>query len=447
MPTETASAIAKSPLARTACCALWLVLFCGARIEAQLATPPDSSARHSATTLTLGGMAFGVLTRAAPAYNGESLTELQLVQPVLAIGVARNSWSFVGMANAEGFTLKRGELNAGIYGEGYVDRRHPHTLVHEAMLTWMPRTPRDVTNGSSLAFSLSAGRGFVPFGSDDPMMRPLEKYPVNHHHAQILERMQAIAATRLTRGARSAAVEVAIFNGDEPAGPFHGPRWNRFGDSWAIRGTIQPGRQLELSVSEARVTSPELQQGGAFNHRQRHASIRFDRAPTRPGTRYLLAEWARTDERTNGLRAFRYHSALLEAGYGWRGATAAMRIEQTDRGEEGRLADPFRAAVGHVDFQILGVTQWSVATVALQTPSIARPFPVARIAGFVELSQARPRSLRLPSAFEPAAFYGADRIWSVSAGIRVHAGFMRHRMGRYGVMGAVDHTGTKHHGT
>lgn len=444
MPTPPIGRIANTPLANAVQRALWLVLFCSGSVGAQAASVSDSPAGHTKTRIALGGMAIGVLTRAVPAYDGRTFTELQLTQPILSVGIARSSLSFTGMANAEGYTLQRGELNAGIYGEGYVDRRHPHTLVHEAMLTWMPRAPRPTDRNTSFSFSFSAGRGFVPFGSDDPMMRPLEKYPVNHHHAQILERIQAIAALQVARGRQSLALEVAAFNGDEPAGPFHGPRWNRFGDSWAVRGTLRPVQQVELSLSEASVISPELQQGGAFDHRQRHASVRVDGVSATPGSRYLLAEWARTDERTNGRTAFRYQSFLGEGAYGWRGAILAARIERTDRAEQRRLADPFRAPVGHVDFQILGVTQWTVGTVAMQSPPV-RLFSSLGIAPFLELSRAAPVPLRRPSAFEAKAFYGDDRLWSVSAGIRLHAGSMRYRMGRYGVMSGVDHPGIRHH--
>src|SRR5947207_3223447 len=79
----------------------------------------------------------------------------------------------------EGLTLQRGELSTGAFGEGYVDRRHPHAYVHELM-AGVESADRSVDA------SLFAGRGFVPFGSDDPMVRPMEKYPVNHHLAQIL---------------------------------------------------------------------------------------------------------------------------------------------------------------------------------------------------------------------------------------------------------------------
>jgi hypothetical protein len=38
--------------------------------------------------------------------------------------------------------------------------------------------------------------------------------------------------------------------------------------------------------------------------------------------------------------------------------------------------------------------------------------------------------------FVPREFYGASALWSLSAGVRLHAGAMRARMGRYGVLAA-----------
>ena len=422
-----------------------------ARVVAAQSAPLADSVTKTATIQTqLGVMATGVLTSASPAYNHRTFTEVQLIQPVLMASLRLRSVTLLGSLNAEGYTLERGELNAGIWGEGYVDRRHPHTLVHEAMVTW--QSPTLLRGGpsapASLAVSLAAGRGFVPFGSDDPMMRPLEKYPVNHHHSQILERIQIIGAARVTRGQQAITLEGTRFNGDEPAGAFHGPRWSRFGDSWSIRATGQLRRGLELSASEAGIVSPELQQGGAFDHRQRHASLRFARPNDRGDARYILAEIARTDEIANGKTAFQYRSALLEAEYGWRGAAAALRFERTDRGEQTRLADPFRAPLGHVDFQNLGVTQWRVVTVALKAPPlhlVHRSFRT-NVGPFVEVARAVPTPRNRPTVFEPADFYGASKLWSVSVGMRIHAGAMRARMGRYGVLSDLPSGADMNHG-
>ena len=106
--------------------------------------------------------------------------------------------------NAEGLTMERGELSTGAFGEGYVDRRHPHTYLHEAVASGLGALgPLDV-----LAQRRDAGS--PPFGTDDPMVRPFEKYPINHHLAQILERAMVTGAVRVGsrhrwRGARSAA--------------------------------------------------------------------------------------------------------------------------------------------------------------------------------------------------------------------------------------------------
>ena len=69
-----------------------------------------------------------------PALLGRDATEGYLTQPNVLGVLRRGPLTLTGTLNFEGYTLRRGELNAGIYGEGYVDRRHPHTLVHEVML-------------------------------------------------------------------------------------------------------------------------------------------------------------------------------------------------------------------------------------------------------------------------------------------------------------------------
>ena len=47
--------------------------------------------------------------------------------------VPRGTSAAVLTLDFEGLTLDRGQLNPGAYGEGYADRRHPHTYLHEAM--------------------------------------------------------------------------------------------------------------------------------------------------------------------------------------------------------------------------------------------------------------------------------------------------------------------------
>ena len=154
--------------------------------------------RHEPTADTarahLGAMATGLLTTANPALLGRRYTEGYLTQPNLMGDAAWGPLRVTGTLNVEGYTLRRGELNAGMYGEGYADRRHPHTLVHEAMLAI--GTP----SRAGVRVTLAGGKGFTPYGTDDPMMRPFVKYPVNHHHAQIIERVLVMGAVQVARG-------------------------------------------------------------------------------------------------------------------------------------------------------------------------------------------------------------------------------------------------------
>jgi hypothetical protein len=154
----------------------------------------------------------------------------------------------VATINLEGATLRRGEINPGGYGEGYIDRRHPHTYLHEAMLGAL-------TSRVRVGASLLVGTGVVPFGSDDPMVRPFVKYPVNHHIAQVMERVLVVGTLRLA----PVALEVARFNGDEPEGPSDWPNAGRAMDSWAARLTALT-LGVELRERRARA-SPEFATG------------------------------------------------------------------------------------------------------------------------------------------------------------------------------------------
>lgn len=108
--------------------------------------------------------AIPLLTRADPTAGGTAHTQLVLTQ-VLAmarIGFWKGRSELNAAFNGEGITMADGELNTGANGEGFVDRRHPHAFVHEVMLTGRGAV-------GPLAYSASAGRGFAPFGTDDPM--------------------------------------------------------------------------------------------------------------------------------------------------------------------------------------------------------------------------------------------------------------------------------------
>jgi hypothetical protein len=397
----------------------------------------------------VGAQAVASVTRLTNAVDGRTRTEGYVSQPAV-MGHATlldGHLALTGTLNFEGLTLRRGELLGAVYGEGYVDRRHPHTLVHEAMVALQG-------GGERLRVSLAGGRGFVPFGTDDPMTRPFERYPVNHHLAQILERVVAVGAVRVPR----VLLEGATFNGDEPAGPYTAPRWRRFGDSWAARLTVTPANAgVEVQGSLASVRSPENPDGGGLDARKWSASARWASgaplgggAPSLgPGT-YALVEWARTDWMRGGERVrvagYRDGSVLAEAGVRRAGVELVARAERTDRLEEDRLVDPFRTVRPAPDVSTLGVTQWHVFTLGAARP-VAASLGAAgglRASPFVELSALTPRAAVPRAVFDPVAFYGARRLWALTAGVRLGVGTLHPRMGRYGAAAAPHTPGAAH---
>jgi hypothetical protein len=369
----------------------------------------------------LMAQAIPVVTHVTHGAGSTDLTEGYLAQ---AAAMARGSLigghlQLAGTFNAEGLTMKRGELSTGAFGEGYVDRRHPHTYLHEIVATGLGRL-------RALSYSASVGRGFVPFGTDDPMMRPFEKYPINHHLAQLLERPMAIGAVRW----RGAIVEGSTFAGDEPTSPSSSPHLRRFGDSWSVRGTVLPLRGVELQGSYARVASPEEPRGFGLDQRKRSVSGRY---LSPDGARYLLAEWERTVEidPARDAEAFAYESALAEGALSIGPVSVALRVEQTDRPEEERLADPFRTPRPATELAIAGITQWRSVTAAVTLPGATlgpvRGYP------FVEVERLTARKRVATSVFDPRQFYGSDAPWMASVGVRVRLGAAHARMGRYGV--------------
>lgn len=398
---------------------------------------PDSGIRVSPFVWYLG--ATPLLTHATPTAGGRRLTEGYVAHPVamLHASTPRGGLSLQAMLNGEGLTLQRGELATGVFGEGYVDRRHPHAYLHEIVLT-------GATRAGPVRLSASAGRGFAPFGSDDPLVRPFTKFPVNHHHAQLLERLVAIGAVRVG----PLTGEVGTFNGDEPLGPGAEPRWGRFGDSWATRLTWRPARALsgvgalEVSGSFAAVRSPEdPDRIIGLDQRKWHAGVRLER-PTRVGTLYALGEWAYTTELDEGRPVFRYRSVLGEAALCGRRVHAALRLERTDRHEATRLEDLFRIPVPHDDVSIIGMTRWSTATVRLGTAPWTAG--MLRATPFVEGTLASPEDRIARAAFQSHGFYGSRQLWLLSTGVRLGVGAPHARMGRYGAAtaSAASHVGT-----
>jgi hypothetical protein len=376
--------------------------------------------------VTVGAHAVGLATHATPAMSNESLTEFYLTQPVVMVHAQRGPLQLDGMLNLEGLTLRRGELNAGVWGEGYMDRRHPHTYLHEAVFTVGAQAL-----GNQL--SLSAGRGFAPFGTDDPMTRPFVKYPSNHHLSQILERIVVSGAVR--RGPFIG--EAGLFNGTEPVDPEDLGDVGRFGDSWSARATLVPRPWLELQASYAEVTSPENVFGGGLDHRLWNASARIEQ-DVRGHQLYALLEVGETAEGRNGLYVYFFDTVLAETAV-QRGAwQIAARFERSQRPEEERLLDLFRSIRPATDNSILGVTRFTSGTLQV---AHKRGFGRFTLQPFVEVVRVYAEAMEEFPVLSPRDLYGKSDLWSFSFGIRSNVGTWHTRMGRYGAarMAAVQH--------
>ena len=372
--------------------------------------------------LKLSVQAIPSLTSVDPIPGRGTLTEARVVQPVVMLhaDALDGHLRLTGTLNLEGETIPHGELTPGGWGEGFNDRRHPHTYAHELLLSGIDLLGR--LDGGAVV-SVTAGKGFVPFGSDDPMSRPVLRYPVNHHLAQILERAGVQVGVRVG----PAALEAGLFNGDEPERPGQWPRVSgRFGDSWSARATLMPIRGIELSLSRAKVHSPEHRPGAGTDAWKWHVAARLDRA-VGGGRLYALGEWARTEE-AEGFFAFR--SLLGEAAWTAGGHRPYYRFEQSDRPEDMRELDLFRSVRPHLENSILGTTRFTLHTLgygygfrAAQTRLEVRPF--------IEGTIGRARNID-GGLLTPQLLYGNTTIRSLSTGVRLMWQMAGHRMGRYG---------------
>lgn len=383
---------------------------------------PSLAQAQSSPWIRLGAHGVLLYAYADPVPRGRTLGEVRLVQPTLMAhaGAFSDRLRFVGTLNLEGQTIPNGALTPGAWGEGFIDRRHPHTYAHELMLTAEHRLSAPL---GGIRTVLSVGKGFVPFGTDDPMVRPAARYPVNHHLAQILER--AVASAKV--GAGPVAIEVGLFNGDEPERAGQWPNVRRFGDSWSGRVTVLPQESLELQASFADVHSPEHRLGSGTDQHKWSVSARWD-GPLGGSQVYGLAEWARTSEAEG---TFVFHSLLAEGAWTTARSRLHYRFERTERPEEERTLSPFRSVRPHFEDSIHGITRWTIHTAgygfALQgAKKGVRGMP------FVELSYGRMAQVG-GGVFDIERFYGRTSFWSLSAGLRVDLGMTMHRMGRYGV--------------
>jgi hypothetical protein len=369
----------------------------------------------------VGAQAAAVWEWADPVPGGGSLDEIRLVQPAIHLHAgALDRLRLVAMLNLEGLTIPNGELAPGNWGEGFVDRRHPHTYLHELILAADDVLGRMDGNAR---VSISLGKGFAPFGTDDPMVRPFVRYPVNHHLSQILERAVAIAAIRTRR----AAGELGLFNGDEPERPGQWPRvGHRFGDSWAARLTLFPVEPLEIQGSHAEVRSPEHRPGAGTDQSKWSLAARWS-GPVQGRPFYAMVEWARTSE-AGGF--FVFHTLLAEGAWTLGRQRLQFRLERTERPEEERIS-AFRTLRPQIENSVLGITRWTVQTIGYELDAIhGRELGLRPL---VEISYGRIAKVG-GGLFDVRDLYGGRAFWSLTAGVRLGLGQSPHRMGRYGAL-------------
>ena len=353
-----------------------------------------------------------------------SASELYLTQPAAMFNLETRGSRVVlrTTLNFEGIAQEDGEITPGAWGEGFIDKRHPHTLLHEAMLSvnfW------DVAGG---ALSLSAGKGFAPFGTDDPMARPVVKYPTNHHLSQILERWTANVA--YLRSGWS--VEAGIFGGTEPDGPYDFSNIESFPNSWSARiaRRLDGGGTLaawELSASYANVV--EEHDGAERTTKLMNAAIRHQHMHDWADM-YFLIEASRADPRFDES-----WWSLLGEGYLGLGAHRPYgRLELATRPEYVRRGAPGTDASFRYDHDAhpTGATRWFIATGGYQYRVSA--YPVG-ILPFVELQFANAANER--GTVSATELFGTQNLWSLNLGLRMYFGGGPMRMGSYGVLDAM----------
>lgn len=392
---------------------------------------------HDMAMASLGGgwklmgmaQAFPITTLGEPFDDDAPLSdqELYLTQPAVMLNVEGPGSRLVlrTTLNFEAETQPEGEYTFGGWGEGFLDKRHPHTFLHEAMLSL------NLWEAPGGALSLSAGKGFAPYGTDDPMSRPTVKYPTNHHLSQVLERW-TLNGVYLHRSGLS--LEAGLFGGAEPESPSDLENIESFGDSWSARVTQRfgagfgPFAPWEVSGSYARVEEAHHEAktvthlwNAALRHEQRYGL----------GELYTLLEASRSEpEGTEDG----YYALLAEAqlGLGRAGSHRPYyRVEYSTRPEYERGGE-----VGSENFfrydhdsHSAGSSRWLINTVGYGYDATSLPLSLRP---FVELQHSRVWGER--GGIRPETLFGGNRLWSLSTGFRVFLGGGPMRMGAYGVL-------------
>ncbi len=377
-----------------------------------------------------GWMALG-MAQAFPAITltlpGEDNTPLDgvgvyLTQPALMFNVESPGSRAVLRAtiNLEGLTQPQGEVTYGAWGEGFIDKRHPHTYLHELMLSL------NLSGDENAGWSVSAGKGFAPYGTDDPMMRPVLKYPTNHHLSQILERWTV--STAWTR--KQWSIEAGVFGGNEPTSPTDLSNIESFGNSWSARVTHRVGSGVmgawpwEFAASFGRVqedhdaeTTITNLYNLAIRHERDHGSFHA----------YGLFEASLS----NPNHGDGYFSILAEGSLQRGRHKPYARIEIANRPEFPREGPPDSEGFFRYDHddEAVGSTRWLIVTAGHGVTISTLPVGVRP---FIEAQYNRVTANSGPVF--PSAMFGRTSFWSVSAGFRVFLGGDPMRMGAYGVL-------------
>lgn len=372
------------------------------------------------------GMAqvFPTFSAAFPSDHGTPLAEtgIYLTQPALMFNVESRGSRLVlrSTVNLEGLTQPNGELTYGGWGEGFLDKRHPHTYLHELMLSYNLRGDE---NGG---FSVSAGKGFAPYGTDDPMMRPVLKYPTNHHLSQILERWTLNAAW----AARSWSLEAGVFGGTEPTSPSDFGNIESFGNSFSARLTHRSGTGVmgawpwEFAVSYGRVTEEHDNAettsnlfNAAIRHEHDHGDVHM----------YALLEASLSDpEEEDG-----YFSVVAEGSLQRGRHKPYGRIEYAARPEYARAGAPGTDGFFRYDHDAhaIGSTRWLIVSAGYGHTATTLPWGIRP---YVEAQYNRVRADRGPVV--PEQLFGRRNFWTLSAGFRIFLGGDPMRMGAYGIL-------------
>ena len=375
------------------------------------------------------GMAqvFPTFSMAFPAEDDTPLaqTGFYATQPAIMLNLEspQSRVSLRTTLNFEGLTQPDGELTFGGWGEGFIDKRHPHTLLHEAMLSV------NVWARDGGGFSLSAGKGFAPYGTDDPMSRPVVKYPTNHHLSQILERFTLNGVYSSPRW----SVEVGVFGGNEPTSPYDFSNAESFANSWSTRVTRRFGRgamgiwDWELGGSYGYVV--EEHDGEEDVTQLYNAALRHEKDHSF-GRLYSLIEASLSDPEHHAG----YFSVLGEARVDRGSHSPYGRIEYATRPEYPREGEPgtddfFR--YDHDD-EPLGSTRWLIVTAGYGFTATSLPFSVRP---YVELQWNRVAADE--GDVDPEALFGRSSYFGLSVGARVFLGGEPMRMGSYGVLDSM----------